>query len=72
MATIEDELDEEVLKILRQQPEKNPDGSPWKMKIGRRFLTKQELVDSWADDEKLRGDVRGLILELKFHFADRR
>ena len=72
MATIDDELDAEVLKILRQQPESNPDGTPWKMKIGDRFLTKGEIIDSWADDEKLRGDIRGLLLELKYHFRDTR
>ena len=72
MATIDDELDAEVLKILRQQPEENPDGSPWKLKIGRRFLTKREIIEGWADDEKLRSDIRGLLLELKYHFTDRR
>jgi len=72
MATIEEQLDEEVLKILRQQPDRNPDGSPWKMKIGRRFLSKRDILDSWADDEKLRSDIRGLLLGLKYHFRDRR
>lgn len=72
MATIEEQLDEEVLKILRQQLESNPDGTPWKMKIGNRFLTKREIIDSWATDDKLRGAIRGLLLELKYHFSDRR
>jgi len=66
-----DELDEEVLEVLRQQPESNPDGTPWKLKLGSRFLTKKEILDSWADDE-LRRDVRKLLLGLKLHLLGRR
>ena len=72
MATREDELDKEVLEVLRQQPEKNPDGTPWKLKLGSRFLTKREILDSWGDDEKLRGDIRKLLLGLKLHLLGRR
>jgi len=67
----EDELDEEVLDVLRQQPEKNSDGTPWKMKIGSRFLTKRDILDNWSDDE-LRRDVRKLLLGLKLHLLGRR
>ena len=68
----EDELDKEVLEVLRQQPESNPDGTPWKMKVGDRFLTKRDILDSWADDEELMGDVRKLLLGLKLHLLGRR
>jgi len=72
MVTLEDELDEEVLEALRQQPESNSDGTPWKLKIGSKHLTKREIIDNWADDEKLRGDVRKLLLGLKLHLLGRR
>ena len=72
MVTRDDELDKEVLEVLRQQPEKNSDGTPWKLKIGRQYLTKREIIDNWADDEKLRGDVRKLLLGLKLHLLGRR
>lgn len=71
MAAHGDELDEEVLEVLRQQPESNPDGTPWKLKLGSRFLTKKEILDNWADDE-LRRDVRKLLLALKLHLLGRR
>jgi len=72
MVAREDELDEEVLEVLRQQPEKNSDGTIWKLKLGSQYLTKREIIDNWADDEKLRGDVRKLILGLKLHLLGRR
>jgi hypothetical protein len=72
MVAREDELDEEVLEVLRQQPEKNSDGTTWKLKLGSQYLTKREIIDNWADDEKLRGDVRKLILGLKLHLLGRR
>jgi len=70
MAAYDDELDEEVLEVLKQQPEKNPDGTPWKLKLGSRFLTKRDILDNWADDE-LRGDMRKLLLGLKLHLLGR-
>lgn len=72
MVAREDELDEEVLEVLRQQPEKNSDGTTWKLKLGSQYLTKREIIDKWADDEKLRGGVRKLILGLKLHLLGRR
>jgi len=72
MVTREDELDEEVLEVLRQQPERNSDGTPWKLKLGSRYLTKREIIDNWAYDETLRGDVRKLLLGLKLHILGRR
>ncbi len=72
MVTHEDELDEEVLEVLRHQPEKNSDGTPWKLKLGSQYLTKKEIIDNWADDEKLRSDVRKLLLGLKLHLLGRR
>ena len=72
MVARENELDEEVLEVLRQQPEKNSDGTTWKLKLGSQYLTKREIIDNWADDEKLRGDVRKLILGLKLHLLGRR
>jgi len=71
MFTRDDELDKEVLEVLRQQPEKNSDGTSWKLKLGRKYLTKREIIDNWADDEKLRGDVRKLLLGLKLHLLGR-
>ena len=67
-----DELDEEVLEVLRQQPENNPDGTPWKLKIGCRFLTKRDILDVWDNDKWLRRDVRKLLLGLKLHFLGRK
>ncbi len=72
MATREDELDEEVLEVLRQQPEKNSDGTPWKLKLGSRFLTKRDILDKWGNDKEMRRDVRKLILGLKLHLLGRR
>ena len=72
MVTREDELDEEVLEVLSQQPEKNSDGTPWKPKLGNQYLTKMEIIDNWPYDEKLRGDVRKLLLSLKLHLLGRR
>jgi len=72
MVANEDELDVEVLEVLRQQPEKNSDGTTWKLKLGSQYLTKREIIDNWADDEKLRGDVRKLILGLKLHLLGAR
>ena len=69
MATRRDELDKEVLEVLRQQPEKNPDGTPWKMKIGSRYLTKRDILDNWDNDKELRRDMRKLLLGLKLHLA---
>jgi len=71
MAAHGDELDEEVLEVLRQQPESNPDGTPWKLKLGSRLLTKRDILDNWANDE-LRRDVRKLLLGLKLHLLGRR
>jgi len=72
MAASEDELDEEVLEILRQQPENNPDGTPWKLKLGSRYLTKRDILVSWNNDKRLRRDVRKLLLGLKLHLLGRR
>ncbi len=72
MVTHEDELDEEVLEVLRQQPEKNSDGTPWKLKLGSQYLIKREIIDNWPYDETLRGDVRKLLLGLKLHILGRR
>jgi hypothetical protein len=69
MATRGDELDEEV---LRQQPEKNSDGTPWKLKIGSRFLAKRDILDNWNSDKGLRRDVRKLLLGLKLHLLGHR
>ena len=72
MVAREDELDEEVREILRQQPEKNSDGTLWKLKLGSRFLTKKEILDNWDNDKGLRRDVRKLLLGLKLHLLGRR
>jgi len=72
MAAHEDELNEEVLEVLRQQPEKNSDGTPWKLKLGSRFLTKRDILDNWDNDKELRRDVRKLLLGLKLHLLGRR
>lgn len=69
--SINDELDIEVLEVLRQQPEKNSDGTLWKLKLGNRYLTKREILDNWVKDKKLRGDVRKLLLGLKLHLLGR-
>lgn len=68
----ENELDEEVLEVLRQQPEKNSDGTPWKLKLGNRILTKKDILDNWDNDKGLRKDVRKLLLGLKLHLLGRR
>lgn len=68
---IKDELDEEVLEVLRQQPEKNSDGTLWKLKIGSRYLTKSEILENWVRDKRLRSDVRKLLLGLKLHLLGR-
>ena len=72
MVAHENELDEDVLEVLKQQPEKNSDGTPWKLKIGSRFLTKRDLLDNWDNDKGLRRDVRKLLLGLKLHLLGRR
>lgn len=72
MVANEDKLDEKALEVLRQQPEKNSDGTTWKLKLGSQYLTKRDIIDNWADDEKLRGDVRKLILGLKLHLLGAR
>jgi len=68
----ENELDEDVLEVLNQQPEKNSDGTPWKLKLGSRFLTKKDILDNWDNDKGLRRDVRKLLLGLKLHLLGRR
>ena len=72
MVAHDDELNEEVLEVLRQQPEKNSDGTPWKLKIGCRFLTKGDILDAWDNDKWLRRDVRKLLLGFKLHLLGRR
>jgi len=72
MVTRDDKLDTEVLYVLRQQPEKNSDGTPWKLKLGSQYLTKREIIDNWPYDENLRSDVRKLLLGLKLHLLGRR
>ena len=72
MVAHENELDEDVLEVLKQQPEKNSDGTPWKLKLGSRFLTKKDILDNWNNDKELRRDVRKLLLGLKLPLLGRR
>ena len=72
MVMRDDELDKEILHVLRQQPEKNSDGTPWKLKLGRQYLTKGDILDKWDNDKDLRRDVRNLLLGLKLHLLGRR
>jgi len=72
MVTHDPEFDKEVLEVLRQQPEKNSDGTPWKLKLGGRYLTKGDILDKWDNDKELRRDVRKLLLGLKLHLLGRR
>lgn len=66
-----DALDEEVLEVLKRQPEKNPDGTLWKLVIGNRSFTKSDILRNWAKDGRLRSEVRKLLLGLKLHLLGR-
>ena len=68
----ENEFDDEVLEVLRQQPEKNSDGTPWRLKIGNLYLTKTDIPDKWDNGNEIRRDVRKLLLGLKLHLLGRR
>jgi len=67
----ENELDDEVIEVLRQQPEKNSDGTLWKLKIGNFYLTKTDILDKWDTDNEIRREVRKLLLGLKLHLLGR-
>lgn len=64
-------LEAEVLEVVKQQPEKNPDGSLWKIRLGNRNWSKQEILDSWKANAQLRKDLVKIILNLKIHKLSR-
>lgn len=64
-------LEEEILAVLRKQPERNPDGSLWKMHVGPRSYTKAHILEAWSQDKVMRKKVVELILSLKLHLLGR-
>lgn len=64
-------LEQEVLAVLRQQPERNPDGTTWKMHVGVRSYTKAYLLKNWETNDVMRHDVVKAILSLKVHLLGR-
>ena len=65
-------MEREVVELLRSQPDRNPDGSPWRIQIRGHMYTKSEILDCWSSDEEMRREVVRLILGLKIHLAGRR
>lgn len=64
-------LEEEILAILRKQPERNPDGSLWQMHVGPSSYTKAHILEAWSRDKVMRGQVIEAILALKLHLLGR-
>lgn len=64
-------LEKEVLAILKRQPERNPDGELWRLKVGDRFYTKAHILEAWNRDEVMRKRIIQLILGLKLHLLGR-
>lgn len=65
-------LEAEILAVLRKQPEKNPDGSLWKMHVGSRIYTKAYILEEWSQDAVMREQVVDAVLSLKLHLLGRR
>jgi len=64
-------LEEEILEVLRKQPERNPDGSLWQMHVGTRYYSKAYILEAWSRDNVMRGQVIEAILALKLHLLGR-
>lgn len=64
-------LEQEVLEVLKRQPEKNPDGTAWKLQIGEQSYTKAYILEAWKRDNVMRKQVIDLILSLKLHMLGR-
>ncbi|NVM57608.1 MAG: hypothetical protein HWN51_05760 [Desulfobacterales bacterium] len=64
-------LEKEILAVLRKQPERNPDGTLWKMHVGPMSYTKAHILEAWSRDKVMRGKIVELILSLKIHLLGR-
>ncbi|MBU0847275.1 hypothetical protein KKH23_08855 [Patescibacteria group bacterium] len=61
------EFENQVLEVVKQQPEINPDGSIWYIRLGDRNWTKKDILDKWSTNEQLRKDLVKILLSLNIH-----
>lgn len=64
-------LEREILKALRGQPERNPDGKLWRLHWGSESWTKAYILDNWFEDSQMKHCVIEAILALKIHVLGR-
>jgi len=65
-------LEKEVLEIIEQQPQYNPDGSMWRFYVGAWSCTKNYILENWKTDPTMRKRIIQAILSLKIHGLSRR
>uniref|UniRef100_A0A6M3MBG9 Uncharacterized protein n=1 Tax=viral metagenome TaxID=1070528 RepID=A0A6M3MBG9_9ZZZZ len=61
------EFENQVFEVVKQQPEKNPDGSIWFIRLGNINWTKKDILDKWSTNEQLRKDLVKILLSLNIH-----
>ena len=61
----------QIFDVLKNIPENNPDGSPWRMFIGDREYSKEYIMANWSRDSQMRTKIRKILLSLKFHKINR-
>jgi len=64
-------LEKEVLEVVRQQPERNPDGELWRLHVGIHSYSKAYILENWRKDEDMRKTIVKSIINLKLHTLSR-
>jgi len=60
-----DEFDKEILEVVKAKP------GDWKLIIGSKSYTKEEIIENYGKDPNLRKTLRKMILNLKLHTLSR-
>jgi len=60
-----DEFDKEILEVVKTKP------GDWKLIIGSRTYTREEIIRDFNHDPDLRKTLRKMILGLKLHTLSR-
>lgn len=67
-----DEFDELVLDVLETIPERNPNGTDWKMYWGEKTYTKAQILRNYGKDMEMTTMIRKKLLRTQFHKASRK
>lgn len=64
-----DDIDYEnqIFEVLINLPETNPDGTIWKMTVGDKTYSKKDIIKNWTIDDKMRNNIKKMLLNIKFH-----